>query len=170
MHFLKEGQKIRAWVDPPPHSGNAQKKTFFFFNWPLPLFGTIWGFVDHLLPFWATSWIFHVNAVDWQISYFEDNSVFYHTIHMCILCCPFPVQYKFGTFKQNCVHFGTISQPNWQQCLDTARSQKSQLWLWNQGHFGKPKSWLNPKKVAKVEIYVIFAVFVFCGWGAKADF
>ena len=29
MHFLKEGQKIRAWVDPPPHSGNAQKKAFF---------------------------------------------------------------------------------------------------------------------------------------------
>ena len=26
----KEGQKIRAWVDPPPHhSGNARKKTFF---------------------------------------------------------------------------------------------------------------------------------------------
>ena len=30
MHFLKEGQKIRAWVEPPPHhSGNARKKTFF---------------------------------------------------------------------------------------------------------------------------------------------
>ena len=30
-HFLKEGQKIRAWVDPPPpYSGNARKKTFFF--------------------------------------------------------------------------------------------------------------------------------------------
>ena len=30
MHSLKKGQKIRAWVDPPPHSGNARKKTFFF--------------------------------------------------------------------------------------------------------------------------------------------
>ena len=30
MHFQKEGQKIRAWVDPPHHSGNARKKTFFF--------------------------------------------------------------------------------------------------------------------------------------------
>ena len=31
MHFLKEGQKIQAGVDPPtPHSGNAQKKMFFF--------------------------------------------------------------------------------------------------------------------------------------------
>ena len=30
MHFLKKGRKIRAWVDPPPHSGNARKKTFFF--------------------------------------------------------------------------------------------------------------------------------------------
>ena len=30
MHFLKKGQKIRAWVDPPPPlSGNARKKTFF---------------------------------------------------------------------------------------------------------------------------------------------
>ena len=30
MHFLKEGQKIWAWVDPrPPNSGNARKKTFF---------------------------------------------------------------------------------------------------------------------------------------------
>ena len=29
MHFLKKGQKIREWVDPPPHSGNARKKTFF---------------------------------------------------------------------------------------------------------------------------------------------
>ena len=30
MHFLKEGQQFRAWVDPsPPHSGNARKKTFF---------------------------------------------------------------------------------------------------------------------------------------------
>ena len=27
VHFLKKGQKIRAWVD--PHSGNARKKTFF---------------------------------------------------------------------------------------------------------------------------------------------
>ena len=25
----KGGQKVRAWVDPPPHSGNARKKTFF---------------------------------------------------------------------------------------------------------------------------------------------
>ena len=30
MHFLKKGQKIRAWVDPPPHLGNARKKTCFF--------------------------------------------------------------------------------------------------------------------------------------------
>ena len=30
MHFLKEGQKIRAWVDPPPfHLGSARNKTFF---------------------------------------------------------------------------------------------------------------------------------------------
>ena len=30
-HGGKKGQKIRAWVDPSPlHSGNAQKKTFFF--------------------------------------------------------------------------------------------------------------------------------------------
>ena len=29
-HGGKKGQKIRAWVDPPPHSGNARKKTFFF--------------------------------------------------------------------------------------------------------------------------------------------
>ena len=32
MHFLKEGQKIRAWVDPPPYSGNARKKTFFLMD------------------------------------------------------------------------------------------------------------------------------------------
>ena len=31
-HGGKKGQKIRAWVDPPPlHSGNARKKTFFFY-------------------------------------------------------------------------------------------------------------------------------------------
>ena len=31
MHFLKEGQKFRARVDPsPPRSGNARKKAFFF--------------------------------------------------------------------------------------------------------------------------------------------
>ena len=36
MHFLKEGQKIRAWVEPPLYSGNARKKTFFF-HWGLPL-------------------------------------------------------------------------------------------------------------------------------------
>ena len=29
-HGGKKGQKIRAWVDPPHHSGNARKKTFFF--------------------------------------------------------------------------------------------------------------------------------------------
>ena len=28
--LLEKGPKIRAWVDPPPHSGNARKKTFFF--------------------------------------------------------------------------------------------------------------------------------------------
>ena len=32
-HGGKKGQKIRAWVDPPPHhSGNARKKTFFFID------------------------------------------------------------------------------------------------------------------------------------------
>ena len=33
MHFLKEGQKIRAWVDPPtPHLIRAmpERKRFFF--------------------------------------------------------------------------------------------------------------------------------------------
>ena len=31
QHGGKKGQKIRAWVDPPPlHSGNARKKTVFF--------------------------------------------------------------------------------------------------------------------------------------------
>ena len=31
MPFFKEGQKIWAWVEPPPpYSGNARKKTFFF--------------------------------------------------------------------------------------------------------------------------------------------
>ena len=31
MDFLKKGQNIRAWVDPPPpYPGNARKKTFFF--------------------------------------------------------------------------------------------------------------------------------------------
>ena len=29
-HGGKKGQKIRAGVSPPPFSGNAQKKTFFF--------------------------------------------------------------------------------------------------------------------------------------------
>ena len=31
-HGGKKGQKIRAWVDPPHHSGNARKKTFFFID------------------------------------------------------------------------------------------------------------------------------------------
>ena len=31
MHFLKKGQKIRAWVDPPPPSfGQCPKEKFFF--------------------------------------------------------------------------------------------------------------------------------------------
>ena len=30
MHFSKKGQKNWAWVDPPPHLGDARKKTFFF--------------------------------------------------------------------------------------------------------------------------------------------
>ena len=36
MHFLKEGQKIRAWVDLPPpfHLGNARKKTIFIDVFP----------------------------------------------------------------------------------------------------------------------------------------
>ena len=38
MHFLKEGEKIRAWVDPPaPLFGQCSKENVFFFNWPLPL-------------------------------------------------------------------------------------------------------------------------------------
>ena len=32
MHFLKEGRKVWAGVDPPPHSGNARKKTFFLID------------------------------------------------------------------------------------------------------------------------------------------
>ena len=30
MHFLKEGQKIRAWVDPPPLFGQCPKENVFF--------------------------------------------------------------------------------------------------------------------------------------------
>ena len=30
--LLERGPKIRAWVDPPPYSGNARKKTFFFID------------------------------------------------------------------------------------------------------------------------------------------
>ena len=29
MHFLKEGQKIRAWVDPPPLFGQCPKENVF---------------------------------------------------------------------------------------------------------------------------------------------
>ena len=36
-HGGKKGQKIRAGVSPPPFSGNAQKKTFFF-SGGLPLY------------------------------------------------------------------------------------------------------------------------------------
>ena len=37
MHFLKKGQKIRAWVDLPPSFGQCPKENVFFFNWGLPL-------------------------------------------------------------------------------------------------------------------------------------
>ena len=30
MHFLKEGRKIRAWVDPPPSFGQCPKENVFF--------------------------------------------------------------------------------------------------------------------------------------------
>ena len=30
MHFLKKGQKIRAWVDPPPSFGQCPKEDIFF--------------------------------------------------------------------------------------------------------------------------------------------
>ena len=30
MHFLKKGQKIRAWVDPPPSFGQCPKENVFF--------------------------------------------------------------------------------------------------------------------------------------------
>ena len=36
MHFLKKGQKIRAWVDPPPSFGHCPKEKFSF-CWCLPL-------------------------------------------------------------------------------------------------------------------------------------
>ena len=35
---------------------------------------------------------------------------------------------------------------------------------------GGPKGWGPKKKVANVEIYVIFEVFVFCGGRTKTDF
>ena len=31
MHFLKKGQKIQAWVDPPPSFGQCPKENVFFF-------------------------------------------------------------------------------------------------------------------------------------------
>ena len=30
MHFLKKGQKIQAWVDPPPSFGQCPKENVFF--------------------------------------------------------------------------------------------------------------------------------------------
>ena len=36
MHFLKKGQKIRAWVDPPLIHAMPERKRFFF-HWCLPL-------------------------------------------------------------------------------------------------------------------------------------
>ena len=35
---------------------------------------------------------------------------------------------------------------------------------------GGPKGWGPKKKVANVEIYVIFEVFAFCGGRTKTDF
>ena len=43
MHFLKEGQKIRAWVDPPPLFGQCPKENVFF-HWGLPLAWVLIGF------------------------------------------------------------------------------------------------------------------------------
>ena len=57
MHFLKKGQKIRAWVDPsPPHSGNARKKTFFF-HWCLPLWDKAVTHTGILPTFWNVTWL-----------------------------------------------------------------------------------------------------------------
>ena len=36
MHFLKKGQQIRAWVDPPPFLGKAPKEKVFFSIDPFP--------------------------------------------------------------------------------------------------------------------------------------
>ena len=36
MYFLKKGQKIRAWVDPPPSFGQCPKENIFF-CWCLPI-------------------------------------------------------------------------------------------------------------------------------------
>ena len=41
MHFLKEGQKIRAWVDPPPLIRAMPERKRFFFNGSLPLLQNI---------------------------------------------------------------------------------------------------------------------------------
>ena len=64
MHFLKKGQKIWAWVDPPPHWGNARKKTFFSIDvFPkLPLFVVIvfvFGAMD-CFPIWLAPFIWLV--------------------------------------------------------------------------------------------------------------
>ena len=46
--WWKKGQKIRAWVTPPPFSGNARKKTCFHF-WCLPLIDTSYLHLRQLL-------------------------------------------------------------------------------------------------------------------------
>ena len=42
MHFLKEGQKIRAWVDPPLIRAMPERKRFFFID-VFPLSATYVG-------------------------------------------------------------------------------------------------------------------------------
>ena len=41
MHFLKEGQKIRAWVDPPPLFRKCPEENVFFFIEAFPY--TVWN-------------------------------------------------------------------------------------------------------------------------------
>ena len=67
MHFLKEGQKIRAWVGPPPSFGQCPKENVFF--------QLISSLTLQLLLFTHTRWSGgpRVNEVEPILVIFEDR-------------------------------------------------------------------------------------------------
>ena len=140
----KRGQKIRAWVDPPPYSGNARKKTFF----SIDLFPDSLSWISFSL--WQGQWTKWQYATHWQPSGPKEICTFimHFALYMIMIMTTLKAKRTEYYSYQNCPpgllstwtdlcerrYVEILSNRWWLRLPSDGRG-----WIWTLLHWGNPE-------------------------------